>query len=263
MVQGSLVIAEEEPNRVLFPNADTVDGENIAHLFPLYVPPGKFVDSLFGNAFDAAVCPSTANQINSDPTTPFTRDDGRTGPFVGGATPTYEPVPGRPGLQYAPLRDLYTQAGNGAADGSGGHSYEVMAWAEEGVYNTGNVTGGKSRDGAYYQPWDANDNPPAFAQMKTDLWVQQASEVAIIGENDKAGDFGIADVDANLQDNHAEVGSNFGYMDGHVAFAGSPEEQVEAWLNAMVDMSRQPGNALTEVGVTTATTPDGRPRFTY
>ncbi|MEM7625462.1 MAG: prepilin-type N-terminal cleavage/methylation domain-containing protein [Planctomycetota bacterium] len=252
MIQGSLILAEEEKNRVPFPNADTVDGENISHLFPLYVTSNEFIGGVIGNTFDAAICPSTANQIQTDPNTPFTRSDGRTGPFV---SASFEPVPGRSGLQYRPLRDLYTNAGEGASDNTGGHSYELMAWAEQGVYNTGKVKGGAARDGEYYRPWDGSDAAPSFAQMKTDLWIQQASSVGLITENDAAGINGIADSDANGQDNHPDIGANTGFMDGHVAFASAGIEQVEVLLDSMVDMTRGgKDDALAEVGIPNPTT---------
>ncbi|MEM8783542.1 MAG: prepilin-type N-terminal cleavage/methylation domain-containing protein [Planctomycetota bacterium] len=254
MVQGSLIIAEDEPNRVPFPNADAVEGENIAHLFPLWVPPGKKLTGALGETYDAAICPSTENTINVDPDVAHTRSDGRSTPWVSGSSAAYDPLPGR-GVRYSPWRDLYTNAAGGAGDSSGGHSYDLLAWAEFGEYRTGVVNSNSSGlDGQYFESYNNPSNePPDAARIKTDLWVQDASSVAIFSENDAGGDFGIADADEDGRrfDNHAGLGSNFGFMDGHVSFVTGEFEQVATYLDAMIDMDFGRGRpALTKAGIT-------------
>ncbi|WP_428389924.1 prepilin-type N-terminal cleavage/methylation domain-containing protein [Mucisphaera sp.] len=257
MIQASVIIAEDEQHRIMFPNADTIQGDNISHLFPLYIESKMdFIDGIFGNTFDAAICPSTQNIIHTDPNQPFTRSDGRTGPFVAST-----PVVGRSGLNYLPLRDLYTNAHEGADDETGGHSYDIHAWAEFGKYRTGTVNEVAMTDNDYYTPWNSGDSVSG-ARLKTDIWVRQTSNVAIIAENDAAGRYGMADEDqialggnAKKIDNHAGRGQNFGFMDGHVSFVSGDREQVEVLLDAMVDfLSPSAGGraraGLSHVGIT-------------
>ncbi|MEO0587769.1 MAG: prepilin-type N-terminal cleavage/methylation domain-containing protein [Planctomycetota bacterium] len=251
LVQGSLIIAESEPNRVPFPNADSITGENIGHLFPLWVRPGRFIDGDFGNSFDVALCPSTVNTINADPNVSHTRSDGRRTPFVLSAG-SWDQVPVS-GLDYNPLRDLYTAAAEGGGDDSGGHSYDLLAWAEFGEYRTQTLN-------SYAREWDEYvyygvDDPGLSAWPKTDVWVRDPSSVALIGENDASDTetFGIADrsADGKIRDNHPDAGSNFGYLDGHVKFISNEREQVEAYLDAMIDMQAETRTraALDRVGI--------------
>ncbi len=269
MIQASLVLAEEETNRVPFPNADSITGENIAHLFPLWVQPGKLTDDgLIGSNFKAAVCPSTQNRIQTDPNVPFTRADGRTGPFIG---PGFDKVPGRD-ISYRPFRDLYTNAGNGSTDSTGGHSYDLFAWAEFGQYKnyTLNQTDSFSFKYLFTNFGVAAPTIPE-ARIKNDIWVRDPSSNTLITESDSGGLFGIADQDttgATLRfDNHPNLGANFGFMDGHVTFVSDEREQIETTLNAMVDMSyfARGTNALNKVGITFTTGggPGGVPSYNY
>ncbi|MEM7681553.1 MAG: prepilin-type N-terminal cleavage/methylation domain-containing protein [Planctomycetota bacterium] len=263
MTQASQIIADEEPNRVLFPNADSVEGENLSHLFPLWVEPGRLVDGLIGSSFDAAICPSTDNVIQTDPDTPFTRADGATGPFVGTA---FSPTPDRGGKRYRPFRDLYTNAGDGGGDSTGGHSYDVLAWASFGKYRTGTVDSAFQGDTAYYAAFNAGTaSETTFddlrftvrARMKSDLWVREPSSVAIIAENDAAGFFGTADEENGVSDNHPGVGGNFAFMDGHVEFVPAGREMIETYLDAMLGMATsgtRATTAMTEFGITWGTT---------
>ena len=249
MVQASLIIAESEKNRVPFPNADTSQGQNISHLFPLWVPGNQLKGGLIGQTFDTAICPSTENVINTDPNNSFTRADGNTGPFYGSFV--YD---GATGSTYRPFTDLYINAGLGADDDTGGHSYDLMAWAEKGSYRTGKLLSNVESDRPYYRGAVLPE-----IRLKTDLWVQQPSRVGIFAENDAVGDFGIADTGpaatvsgAVGADNHAGIGSNFGFMDGHVSFASAGREQVETYLDSMVSMADGGGRAtaaLNEVGI--------------
>ncbi|MEM9294756.1 MAG: prepilin-type N-terminal cleavage/methylation domain-containing protein [Planctomycetota bacterium] len=264
MMQASLIVADEEQNRVPFPTADTVEGSNIAHLFPLWVQPGRLIDGLIGSTFAAAICPSTENVIQTDPLTSYVRDDGFSGPFVA----PFQPLPWKPGKEYRPFRDLYTAAGGGAADASGGHSYDVLAWAQLGVYRTNKVLDVPEGDIIYYEPF----SPPtdfidfvrsAQARMKSDLWVRNPSGVAILAENDRSGAFGTATAEDGVSDNHPGAGANFGFMDGRVEFVPSGRPMVETYLDAMVDMvGGRAGDALDEVGITHSTTRIGLGDYT-
>ncbi|MEM6854470.1 MAG: prepilin-type N-terminal cleavage/methylation domain-containing protein [Planctomycetota bacterium] len=256
MVQGSLIIAETEKNRVPFPNADSVTGENISHLFPIYSG-GGFVDSgAFNNSFEVALCPSTQNVIESDPTVTTNRSDGRAGALAG-FTET-DPVTGR---TYEPLRDLYTNAADGGGDGTGGHSYDLIAWAEFGVYNTGTVNASKAGEkyvNKYHFSVGPGDDPAGLgAVIKSDNWVKNPSSNAIVVENDtpRTDFFGIAESTDQGYDNHPDIGSNFGFMDGHVAFVGDPRESVEIYLDSMLDMANQGRGraAMDEVGISYTT----------
>ncbi|MEM8495386.1 MAG: hypothetical protein AAF663_08375, partial [Planctomycetota bacterium] len=253
MVQGSLIIAEDESNRVPFPNADSADGENIAHLFPLWVRPGKLIDGVLGSTFDAAICPSTENTINVDPNVSHTRSDGSSTPLVG-----WSQFPGR-GIEYNPFRDLYTNASEGGDDDTGGHSYELYPWADFGIYRSQDVTQNGQVDADYYRSYSGGVALSSLPEVriKTDLWVKDLASAVLIGDNDAAGDFGISDDDDSngFRDNHAGLGANYGFMDGHVAFESEPRQQVEALLDGLIDMTRTTAraNALDSVGITSGT----------
>lgn len=267
LVQGSLIIAESEANRVPFPNADDIQGSNIGHLFPLWVRPGKFIDGDFGNSFDVAICPSTVNTINADPNVSHVRSDGKRTPFILSAG-SWDQVPVS-GLDYNPLRDLYTPAAEGGGDDSGGHSYDVLAWAEFGEYNTQtlNTTSPEWNEYVYYSVGTGG----LRAWPKTDVWVLEPSSVALIGENDtrETEVFGIADrsADGRFRDNHPDAGSNFGYLDGHVKFISNEREQVSAYLDGMIDMEAGARSraAMDRVGITYTSTggAGGVPSYDY
>ncbi|BAM03768.1 type II secretion system protein [Phycisphaera mikurensis] len=252
MVQGSLFTAETESNRMPFPTATEVEADNLSHLFPVYSG-GRMNANVapLGNTFEAAVCPSTENVLHTDPdaTGLPDRSDGRAIPMTG----FNDFIPGR-NLTYEPFRDLYTNAGDGAIDNSGGHSYTLLAWAITGNYKTGHVPAGTNAVSASYHYTNPTNLATALdARLKNDEWVDALSEVALMAENDAAGDFGIADdADASGRiDNHGAKGQNFGFMDGHVAFASDEREQVEHMLNAMIDMGEQGRgiSALARVGI--------------
>ncbi|MEQ9461473.1 MAG: prepilin-type N-terminal cleavage/methylation domain-containing protein [Phycisphaeraceae bacterium] len=254
MVQASVIIAEDEKNRVPFPNADTIQGENISDFFPMYiVGKNEFGEGIFGNTFDAAICPSTPNQIRS----PEPREPARN-------------VTNRPGQQYQPLTDLYRNAAEGAVDEAGGHSYDLHSWAEFGKYRTGTVDELAVTDTEYYTPWISTDVVPN-ARIKTDVWVRQTSAVAILAENDAAGRYGIADVDPvalpgsdKKVDNHGERGQSFGFMDGHVSFVSGAREQVETLLDAMVNFSAGGGRAKAALSLVDITATSGLvPEYDY
>ena len=216
--------------------------------------------------FEAAVCPETVNVVHRDPTATHTRQDARTGTFVDFGTET---IPGR-NLVYRPMRDLYTNADGGGQDSSGGHSYDLLAWGEPGVYKAQTVPDAIDGKSAQYHYARPTPGASGWGMMKNDLWVKDLSGNAIIVENEAAGLSGIADTGttssgAEGSDNHAGKGQNFGYMDGHVAFASSEREQVEAYLDSLIDMTYQPSRqaALDEVGITASTNADGLATFDY
>ncbi|MEM1211613.1 MAG: prepilin-type N-terminal cleavage/methylation domain-containing protein [Planctomycetota bacterium] len=271
LLQASLFLAEEQADRVGFPVADEVEGNNIGHLFPLYRN-GQFYDGYIGSTWEAAICPSTENVIKRDPAVSHARSDGRSTPFVG----TQVRIPGL-GTEYLPLRDLYTNAGDGAADSTGGHSYDIYPYADFGVYRTGTVDQTDRLTAKYWNSFDGLDNTeiddrlddiraePLDRQfrLKLDTWVEQPSAVMIIGENDARDTdfFGISDVANGVSDNHGEEGSHFGYMDGHVEFLPSGREEVEAYLDGMVNMDGQRGDPITQVGIAAPT--GGLPVWDY
>lgn len=263
LVQASLFLAEEQTDRVGFPTADSVQGDNIAHLFPLYKPSLNFADGYIGSTWEAAICPSTENVINRDPSVAHTRSDGASTPFVGGG-PTFDPIPGL-GTTYAPLRDLYRNAGEGKADATGGHSYDIYPYAEFGVYRTGTVDKTDRLTAKYWNSFSGLDDASINGRfssiqgfgndgfrLKLDTWVEQPSAVMLIGENDAPGTdtFGISEDINGVSDNHGDAGSHFGYMDGHVEFQPAGREEVEAYLDGMVNLDGVRGDPLGEVGIT-------------
>ena len=258
MVQGSLILAEEDPHGVLFPNASEVQGDNLGHLFPYY-DGTQMRDGDFGNAFEVAICPSTLNVIESDPAVTTNRSDGRPGALAGFTD--YLPNSNRP---YEPLRDLYTNAANGAPDNTGGHSYTVLAWGEPGRYRTGSVDDVIDGVSAKYH-WRRPDAGDAgYGRIKGNTWVADISSNALITENDAAEEFGIANAGATEYDNHGDNGQNVGYMDGHVSFVSDPRDQVIAHLNGMVDMGgfARGQDALDRVDIT-HTSADGVRVYAY
>ncbi|MEM6550698.1 MAG: prepilin-type N-terminal cleavage/methylation domain-containing protein [Planctomycetota bacterium] len=263
ILQASLFMAEETKDKIMFPTADSVTGDNIGHVFPLYTQAMEYNAGQIGSVFEAAICPSTENVINTDPAATHTRSDGRTGTFVGTG---FDPIPGY-SVEYRPIRDLYTNAGDGAGDATGGHSYDIYPYAEFGVYRTGTVDESDLITATYWNSFDTSTTPADRLaggldwRMKTDAWIGQPSSVMIIGENDARNTqfFGISDVFNGVSDNHGEAGSNFGFMDGHVEFKPAGREEVETYLDGMVDMTidARAQAALTEVGITfTGTIPD-------
>jgi prepilin-type N-terminal cleavage/methylation domain-containing protein/prepilin-type processing-associated H-X9-DG protein len=131
-----------------------------------------------------AVCPSTMNQVNSH-------------------------------------RELLNNATN-AADGAGGHSYELRSW----------MWGGYTfPDGKFIEDWP-NPTPWSNADVhyKTRKNVRKPSEVLLLNDAD--------DDSAPLQNNwperhnnHAEKGSNVAFLDGHVAFTPTGRPLLEAYMS--------------------------------
>jgi prepilin-type N-terminal cleavage/methylation domain-containing protein/prepilin-type processing-associated H-X9-DG protein len=272
IVQASIFLAEEQEDRMPFPIADSVDGDNIGHLFPLYQnSTSDFREGYIGRAFDAAICPSTENKIRADPADASTNSNGQ-GVFVSSGM---DPIPGL-GIEYRPLRDLYTNAPDGKGDNQGGHSYDPLAWAESGKYNSGLVDQFTPVDTKYYESYAGGAEPDFgggyVARMKNDTWVLQPSMVALIADNDAANGggafFGIADENVATQgevDNHEGVGSNFAFMDGHAEFKSAGYDQVETYLDSMVDFSRSYASpTLAEVGIPSPSTiAPGVPEWEY
>ncbi|MEM6391502.1 MAG: prepilin-type N-terminal cleavage/methylation domain-containing protein [Planctomycetota bacterium] len=270
LLQASLFLAEEQSDGVGFPTADELQGENIGHLFPLYRN-GAFRGGYIGSTWEAAICPSTENEINRDPAVSHVRADGRSTPFVGGPII----IPGL-GAEYTPLRDLHTNAGEGAADSTGGHSYDIYPYAEFGVYRTGTVDRTDRLTAKYWNSFDGlldsqiddrlddirNFGNDGF-RLKLDTWVEQPSAVMLIGENDARDTqfFGISDTNNGFSDNHGDEGSHFGYMDGHVEFQPAGREEVEAYLDGMVNMNGQRGDPIAEIGIAPPT--GGLPVWDY
>ena len=270
MVQGALFTAEDETNRMPFPTADSITGENLSHLFPVWqgtAAAGRFNANVapLDAAFQTAVCPSTENVVGTDVNVTSNRVDGRDGNLATSLAGSL--IPGR-NIRYTPLRDLFTNAGDGAIDASGGHSYELLAWAEPGVYRTGTVPDAIDARSVRYHFRDLEPGDAGYGWMKNDLWVKDLAGNVLMTDNDTAGAYGIADVSTTnaRRDNHAGKGANFGYMDGHVAFEGDERAQVEAFLDGMAALGTfGPGeDALDAVGITTtATGPGGVLEYIY
>ncbi len=271
MVQGAFFNAESEPNRMPFPTASEVETSNLSNLFAVWTG-SSFNENVapLGSTFQASICPSTENIVHTDPNATGLpdRSDGRAIPMAGFS----DTIPGR-SISYEPLRDLYTNAGDGAVDSSGGHSYQLLAWGNTGEYKTGVVPAGTDATSWRYHInsvvfGDPYDPTGLDAKMKNDEWVDDLSGVALMAENDAAGAFGIADdLDADSRiDNHGDKGQNFGFMDGHVAFASDEREQVETMLDAMIDLQFPRGiEALNRVGITFSGSggPNGVPTYDY
>ncbi len=257
ILQASFFFAEDQPDRLMFPYQQRITGfDTLSHLFPHFRKSGPSVADpatpsagYIGSAFDAAVCPSTDNVIRTDPDAGTNED--------GDAVLTgWQPViaDDADGPQQNLFLDLERRDRRGKSGSYGGHSFQVFGWAEIGIYRTGRVTGTDGISPKYYR---GSSSPPG--RLKTDLWITQPSDVMVLADNDRVGIFGIADEGETRSstnysggeagaDNHGDLGLNFAFLDGHVAFASEAREQVETYLDGMYAMRFNP-EALQEVGI--------------
>ena len=258
ILQASFFFAEDQPDRLMFPYQQRITGfDTLSHLFPQFrkansgaADPATPRDGYIGSAFDAAICPSTDNIIRTDPAEGNNSD--------GDAVLTaWQPVVANDttGEYQRLFLDLERRDRRGQTGSIGGHSYQVFGWAEIGVYRTGQVL---KTDGISPKYYRGGGTPPG--KIKTDVWVTQPSDVMILADNDRVGLFGIAEVGQTRSstnysgnepgaDNHGDLGSNFGFLDGHVAFVSEQREQVATYLDGMYAM-RFETQTLNKVGIT-------------
>ncbi|MEM1445523.1 MAG: prepilin-type N-terminal cleavage/methylation domain-containing protein [Planctomycetota bacterium] len=262
IMQASLFFAEDHPDRLMFPYQQRITNfDTLSHLFPHFrksspgaADPTEPVDGYIGSTFDAAICPSSTNIIRTDESLGNNAD--------GDAVLTgWQPVVAddTDGPQQNLFLDLERRDRRGQTGDAGGHSYQTFAWGEIGIYNTGSVLRTDAISEKYYR----GSNPPA--RMKSDVWITQPSAVMIVADSDRNGLFGIADTGDRRNsgglsgseigsDNHADLGVNFGFLDGHVEFVSEEREQVATYIDGMYAMRFEP-DTLAEVGITVTGNP--------
>lgn len=229
LLQGAIFSAEDRKDRMLFPFQEKIqDRSDFSVLFPRLTDAAgtSQIGGYMSDSPDVAICPSTENVIDLDP--------------LNGTERIIDPATGE---EFWAYNDLRRPATRGKEDSSGGHSYQVYAWAEPGQYRTGTVRGNNENHAIYYSGTELN---PGW--MKNDIWVKSPSQVAIIGENDPSilqgnggttSVWGIADADTGSvgdSDHHVGKGYNIGFMDGHASFVSSGQESIETYLDSMINL---------------------------
>ena len=130
--------------------------------------------------FNVLVCPSTQNEVTSEP-------------------------------------HIRNNARRGAADASGGHSYEIRGW----------IWGGVTWPDGFKEDKDVVKNSKLFAK-------KQWSRVCLVSDADDNVE-GDTNNWPDKVDNHGAEGMNFSYLDGHVEFARTGREVLEAYINGYYD----------------------------
>jgi prepilin-type N-terminal cleavage/methylation domain-containing protein/prepilin-type processing-associated H-X9-DG protein len=152
--------------------------DSLESVIPKYIKDGN-----------VAVCPGTRNVVDLSVTATETIFTGS-----GFVTQTYHP-------------HVRTPARHAGID-TGGHSYEIFAWAGQAEYP----------DGVKLLPVTANVDERSKQHLMTNKNVRRPSETFIILDRDE----GYAGVSTNnwpeRGDNHDEKGLNLGFCDGHVEF---------------------------------------------
>lgn len=209
--------AGEHPCGVYIEVNDTAS-DSLAHLFPTYLPDYRI-----------ALCPSTANRIREDVWAPM-------GPFR---------------YHHQVLYDLTRAAAHGQ-DSRGGHSYEVWGWFDgPSLYPDGTLMDGRNRGTINQQlcrkPEDEfynEGNVITDDVIKTFKSVQKPSNVLLILDNDQGGggNDGLPNINnwPDGSDNHAPLGLNIGFLDGHVKWFDANKTIIDAYLKSYAD---PPSNA--------------------
>ncbi|MEM7681229.1 MAG: prepilin-type N-terminal cleavage/methylation domain-containing protein [Planctomycetota bacterium] len=244
MVQASINFANDQENNIPFPYQPTVDVMTIGHLFNHEVGSGGSWsprDGELGTDADFAVCPSSENAVDAEDYT--------------GATPQSPPDLAPKDLRVP--TDLEDSAPDGAGDSSGGHSYNIFAWADQGQYRTQTILRTDPVSESYYDTANtsatAGFRGGAEAIIKTLDNINNPSACILVADNDANNV--VQDPAVNEPANHGEVGGNFAFMDGHVEFVGGQREQAEVYLDGLVGLGLFGSGTtlLDEVGITSGT----------
>lgn len=166
---------------------------------------------------NVAVCPGTKNVVDMT----FTMTDPPV--FSGGVF-----IPGSTYVRH--LRVPARHASIDARDDTGGHSYEIFAWAGQAEYP----------DGVKLLPRTANAHERDKEHLMTTKNVTAPSETFIILDRDESY-AGSTNNWPERGDNHDEKGLNLGFCDGHVEFVDRAG-MVRAMLKSRHPWPRNSGN---------------------
>ena len=199
--------------------------DNIGWLFPEYI-----------DSFDAAVCPSTRNRIDTETMISDVS-------MLSGIDMLY-------GRDF--LFDLYFPA-NDADDDEGGHSYELFMWFDPGKYLDGMIIPKENASirrqlGWGGQPLAGFDliDIPAEQLLKTHNSIRFPDRTILFMDNDAdeadpvALSLGVgrADGRSNWPDewnNHADKGTQMSFADGSARYVATGEPLVRAYLDSAME----------------------------